>query len=111
MKGVQAKLTLKEGATPRFLKPRSVPVALKDAIEQDLERLRVLLRKWIIAGPIVAVTKTWWSIRISGDFKVTKCKIVGGKISCSGYFRYSGTSFPKLEAYQQVLLDPASTLQ
>ena len=39
VQGVQARLEVKEGAVPRFHKPRSVPYAIRSAIEQDLERL------------------------------------------------------------------------
>ena len=39
LRGVQAKLEVKPGARPRFYKPCSVPYAIKEAIEKDLERL------------------------------------------------------------------------
>ena len=37
VKGCQVKLSVKEGAKPKFLKSRSVPFALKEAIEKDLD--------------------------------------------------------------------------
>jgi len=37
VKGCQVKLSVKEGAKPKFFKPRSVPFAVKEAIEKDLE--------------------------------------------------------------------------
>ena len=39
LKGLQAFLKMHTDVTPKFLKPRSVPYALKPAIEKDLERL------------------------------------------------------------------------
>ena len=39
IEGVQANLEVREGAIPRFHKPRTVPYAVRGAIEQDLERL------------------------------------------------------------------------
>ncbi len=76
MKGVQAHLEVDPQARPKFFKPRSVPYALKGAIEQDLERLeqmgvleKVQHSDW--AAPIVPVPKTDGTIRICGDYKVT----------------------------------------
>ena len=46
LKGIQASLEVEPNSKPRFHRPRSVPYALKDAIEQDLERLE---REGIIA--------------------------------------------------------------
>ena len=70
LKGVQARLTLQPGATPKFFRPRSVPYALREAIEKDLERLEQLgvIEKvnhsdW--AAPIVPVPKADHSVKIS----------------------------------------------
>ena len=39
MKTIKAKLRLRENATPKFHQPRTVPFALKEAVEQELNRL------------------------------------------------------------------------
>ena len=76
MKQFQAKLHVNEGTRPVFLKPRSVPYALKDPISKELDRLesqgvleKVNYSEW--AAPIVPVLKADGQIRICGDYKVT----------------------------------------
>ena len=76
LKGLQASLKIHSDVTPKFLKPRSVPYALKPAIEKDLERLenagiirQVTYSDW--ATPIVPVPKADGTVRICGDYKVT----------------------------------------
>ena len=60
-------------ATPKFFKHRSVPYAIRGAIEKDLECLGVIEKvsysDW--AAPIVPVPKADGSVRICGDYKVT----------------------------------------
>ena len=58
----KAKLTLKEGAKPRYWRPRPVPFALKDVIEKELDSLQsagiiepVVYSEW--ATPIVLIPK------------------------------------------------------
>ena len=76
LKGTQAKLNLKEGTTPKFRKVRSVPYALRETIEQELDNLvkkgvleRVEYSEW--ASPNVPVVKSDGSVRLCGDYKVT----------------------------------------
>ena len=76
IKGVEARLHINPEAQPRFYKLRSVPYALRQKVEQELDRLeeaRVIVptqhSDW--AAPIVPVVKTNGSVRICGDYKLT----------------------------------------
>lgn len=60
---IKAKLEVKEGTTPRYFNPRSVPFAVREQIRKELEHLITgkILRKidyseW--AAPIVPAKKT-----------------------------------------------------
>ena len=71
-----AKLNVKKDAQPIFLKPRSVPLAIRQAIEEELKWLKsagiiekVAHSKW--AAPIVPVPKGDGKMRLCGDYKVT----------------------------------------
>ena len=73
VKGLKMKLHMNPGSQPRFNKPRSVPFALREKIEAELERLckekvmePVQFREW--ATPIVPGDG---SIRICGNYKIT----------------------------------------
>ena len=122
MREVKAKLHVKPGSTPKFYKPRSVPHALKGAIEKELDRLvgmgaleKVRYSEW--AAPVVAVVKPDNSIRLCGDYKVTINSALEVDqhplpnpeelfVTLSG-----GKKFSKLDlsrAYQQILLDEDS---
>ena len=72
----KAKLAVKPGAKPIFVRPHSVPFALREPVERELERLeaagvieKVNHSDW--AAPIVAVPKGDGQIRICRDYKVT----------------------------------------
>ena len=76
IKGVKAKIYVDPEATPLYHKARSVPLALKEKIEAELERLQeqgiiepVQFSEW--AAPIVPVIKGDGTVRICGDYKVT----------------------------------------
>lgn len=76
MSGLRAKLKIKEGTTPKFCRPRTVPFALKGAVEQELARMEekgilknVSHSEW--ATPVVPVPKKDGQIRICGDYKAT----------------------------------------
>ncbi|GFV75040.1 probable ribosome biogenesis protein AWC38_SpisGene12884 [Trichonephila clavipes] len=70
------RLQMKPNYKPVFFKPRPVPVALKEKIETELNRLvaediiePVRYSGW--ATPIVPVIKQNGNLRICGDYKVT----------------------------------------
>ena len=76
IKSFSAKLSLKADEEPKFFKPRSVPYAVRGAIDEELDRLeqqgileKVTHSEW--ATPVVAVPKSDGRYRICGDFKVT----------------------------------------
>ena len=63
-------------STPKFFKAHTVPLAIKEKVEQELDDLqktgiisRVDFSKW--ACPIVPVLKQNGNVRICGDFKGT----------------------------------------
>ena len=76
VKGVKVKLHVDSSFRPRFFKPRSVPFALRERVEAELDRLQkagviqpVQFSDW--AAPIVPVVKGDGSVRICGDYKLT----------------------------------------
>ena len=76
LKDSKVKFYLKEGATPKFFKARSVPLALQQGVSAELDHLQaeriiapVKVADW--AAPIVPVLKKDGSIRVCGDFKLT----------------------------------------
>ena len=123
LKGYEAKINVDPNATPCFFKARSVPYAMREKVEAELDRLvaegtlvPVEYSDW--ATPIMAVVKSdRKSVRICGDFKVTVNPV-------SQLYRYpipkiedifatleGGKTFTKLDlsqAYQQLKLDAES---
>lgn len=76
IEGMTARLYVKSNARPVFRKARQVPFALKQKIEETLNKLenegvltKVDTSEW--ATPIVPVQKKNGDIRICGDFKIT----------------------------------------
>jgi hypothetical protein len=76
-KGLEARLEIDPDATPRFCKARTVPYAMRQGVEEELDRLvkegtlePVEYSDW--AAPIVAVLKSdKKSVRVCGDFRMT----------------------------------------
>ena len=122
MKGLEAHITMKDGAKPIFIKPRRVPYALKEEVEKELDKLEkngVIVKTdrsdW--ASPIVVVPKADKSVRICGDYKVTINSAVEDEqyplpTQQDLYAALSGSKFfSKLDlshAYAQLSVDKAS---
>ena len=72
-------LHINEQVPHKFFKPHTVPFALKEMVEKELDRLQSLdiiepikYSKW--AAPIVAIPKKDGTVRICGDYKITANK-------------------------------------
>ena len=72
----KAKLHSKPHSSPRFMKARPVPFAVRPKVEAELERLekdgvleKVTYSEW--GSPIVVVPKKGGKVRICGDYKTT----------------------------------------
>jgi len=122
IRDLKASLQVRLDAQPKFCKPRTVPYALRPAVEQELERLEassiiqpVSHSDW--AAPIVVVPKKDRRYRICGNYKVT----VNQALEVEQYplpkpeYLFAtlsgGTKFSKLDlsqAYFQLLLDDPS---
>ena len=122
VKGVKAKLYLKENAKPVFQRARPVPYALRPAVEEELKRMEsegvlkpIEVSDW--ATPIVCVPKTDGSLRICGDYKgavnpaiqteqfpIPTLEEIRGKVSTWNKF----TKIDLRSAYQQLILDEES---
>ena len=73
---VRVKINVKEGAIPKFFRPRPVPYALHQRVKSELDKLekdgvikKATHSEW--AAPVVIVSKPDGGIRICGDYKVT----------------------------------------
>ena len=76
LRGVKAKIYIAQDERPRFYKPYNVSFALRQQVEEALERLQSLgviqpvqFADW--AAPIVPVLKSDGHVRICGDYKIT----------------------------------------
>ncbi|XP_037521015.1 uncharacterized protein LOC119397663 [Rhipicephalus sanguineus] len=74
--GPPVTLELREDATPKFLKARSVPFALQTSVENELDRLQkqeiiepTQHSEW--ATPLVVVRKKNGTLRLCGDYRST----------------------------------------
>ena len=122
VKGTTAKIHVDSEAQPRFCRPRTVPYALREKVDREIERLEkdgviepVQFSDW--AAPVVPVVKPDNSVRLCGDYKVTINRVA--KLDVYPLPRIEeilaslagGTKFTKLDlahAYQQVQLDEES---
>ncbi|KAL9987157.1 hypothetical protein ACROYT_G001414 [Oculina patagonica] len=118
LKGTEAKIYVDPEATPKFMKSRPAPYALKAKVEQELDRLQsegiispVEFTEW--AASIVPVVKQDGPVRICGDYKCTinqVSKLDNYPISKTEDLLATlggGNKFTKLDmsqAYQQLLL-------
>ena len=107
----KAKLQIRNDAQPKFCKARSVPFALKEPIEQELDRLEA-------SGIIKKVTHSEWAAPIVA----VPCKVtINSSLDVDQYplpkpddlfaTLAGGKKFTKLDlsqAYQQLLLDDES---
>jgi len=111
-------LNIKAGAVPKFYKPRSIPLALKEKVETEIDRLiksNILVpidySEW--ATPIVPILKPDGTVRICGDFKITINPVLEGteyplpkiehlyaNVSGSRYF----SKIDLKDAYQQMVI-------
>ena len=113
---------MEPSAQPRFCKARTVPYALKEKIEKELDRLvkqgviePISFSEW--AAPIVPVLKKDGTVRICGDYKlsVNQASKVDSyplpKIDDLFASLAGGKTFSKLDlanAYQHIPLDDLS---
>ena len=122
LQGVEGKLSVTEMTSPKFYRPRQVPYALREKIEEELFDLTkagiieaILYSEW--AAPIVPVVKSNGKVRICGDYRLT----VNQVLRCDTYpipriedlfARIAeGQQFTTLDldrAYQQLVLDEES---
>ena len=118
----KATLTLQEGTTPKFCKPRRLPFAIKPVVGAELDQLekkgvieKVSQSDW--ATPIVVVRKPGGKVRICGDFKVTVNPVLKNDVYPLPlpeelfHKLNGGTKFTKLDladAYLQIRLDENS---
>lgn len=75
-RGGPVTIHLKQNAVPKFLKARPVPYAIKEKVEQEIDRLvsegvlrSVSFSEW--ATPVVPIMKKNGSVRLCGDYRST----------------------------------------
>lgn len=79
LKEVNVKLQTNPDVTPKFFKAHTIPLALKEKVETELERLEglgiivpVQHSNW--AAPVVPALKANGTIRLCGDYRITITK-------------------------------------
>ena len=118
----KAQLAVQENVQPKFFKPRSVPIAMKPLVEDELDRLekmgvleKVSYSQW--ATPVVVVPKKDGRVRLCGDYKVTLNQALDVEqyplpkpeeqfAALAGGEKFSVLDLS--QAYQQLLLDDES---
>ena len=121
-RSIQATLHVEPNCVPRFCKARSVPYALREKVEEELDRLQakgiiepVHFSSW--AAPIVPVLKHDGRVRICGDYKLTVNRVAQQdqyplpRIEDLFARLAGGKHFSKLDvahAYQQIALEKDS---
>ena len=125
LKGIQAKLTLKEGVTPKTTKPYRVPLAMRDKVEGEYDKLEVLgilekvsASEW--STGVVAVPKPGGAVRICGNYKTTlnpalmpvappqiNVDSILASINVDGKSKYF-TTLDLAQAYNQMVVDKES---
>ena len=122
IKGITAKLQMKEGATPKFCKAHPVPYSLLDAVNEECDRLerqgiveKIEFSEW--ATPMVHIPKSDGTTRSCGDYVVTvnpQLNVPHYPIPLpeEGFHKLRGGQlFTKMDlknAYQQLLIDEDS---
>ena len=120
--GPPVNIPIQENAQPIFRKARAVPLALRERVEKELDKLvqqdilePVRYSQW--ATPVVAVSKADGTLRLCGDYKVTVNQVT--KTDSYPLPRFedllAATSkaqfYSKLDlsqAYQQLVVDEAT---
>ena len=76
LKHTQVNLNVDSNATPKFYKARTVPLALKQKVENELDNLEsmgiispIQFSRW--AAPVVPVMKQNGEVRLCGDYRIT----------------------------------------
>ncbi|BES95665.1 Hypothetical Protein NTJ_08473 [Nesidiocoris tenuis] len=115
-------LQVQPGSSPKFFKCRTLPLALKDKVEAEIDRLvaegiLIPVENSAWATPIVPILKPDGSVRVCGDFRITLNPVLVGteyplpridhiyaEVGNSAYF----SKIDLREAFQQYLLDKDS---
>ena len=120
--GMKVTLHVKQGAVPKFLLPRPVPFALREAVEKELQRMED--KDFIepvsfseLATPLVCAPKADGSVRVCGNYHVTVNQAINTDehpiptLDNVATILARGKHFTKVDlesSYQQLLLDEAS---